>query len=65
MRQELVFIGQGLNSLQVRDSLDQCLLTEEELLAGKKYWRTLTDPSQKVFITQKEKAAQEQHSSLQ
>ena len=44
MRQELVFIGQGLDQERVISALDDCLLTEEELLKGKPYWVTLTDP---------------------
>ncbi|MFT5082870.1 MAG: G3E family GTPase [Lentisphaeria bacterium] len=44
MRQELVFIGQGLDQCQVVQALDQCLLTDEELLAGKIYWQSLADP---------------------
>lgn len=44
MRQELVFIGQHIDFEQLRAELDACLLTEEELLAGQAYWRTLPDP---------------------
>ena len=44
MRQELVFIGQGLNQSLMTKSLDECLLSEEEVLRGKAYWTTLQDP---------------------
>lgn len=44
MRQELVFIGQNINEPQMRRALDDCLLSEQELLQGKSYWETLTDP---------------------
>ena len=44
MRQELVFIGQNLDEKTMTDALDQCLLTDEELLRGKEHWVTLTDP---------------------
>jgi len=44
MRQELVFIGQGLNETEVCKALDLCLLTEDELLKGRDYWATLPDP---------------------
>ena len=46
MRQELVFIGQGLDREQVTRQLDNCLLSEEELFAGQAYWTTLPDPFQ-------------------
>ncbi|MEL6749867.1 MAG: zinc metallochaperone GTPase ZigA, partial [Pseudomonadota bacterium] len=44
MRQELVFIGQGLDQDGVTQALDNCLLNEEEVLRGKDYWATLADP---------------------
>ncbi|MEM1190886.1 MAG: zinc metallochaperone GTPase ZigA [Pseudomonadota bacterium] len=44
MRQELVFIGQGLDEDAIRKALDDCLLSEEEVLRGKEYWMTLEDP---------------------
>jgi G3E family GTPase len=44
MRQELVFIGQNLDKQAVCQWLDECLLTDAELKAGKTYWATLPDP---------------------
>jgi G3E family GTPase len=44
MRQELVFIGQGLDKNAMTKELDNCLLSEEDLLKGKQYWATLKDP---------------------
>ena len=44
MRQELVFIGQKLDKQAMIKALDKCLLSEEELLKGKRYWATLSDP---------------------
>lgn len=44
MRQELVFIGQGLDQEGMTQALNDCLLSEEEVLRGKDYWTTLNDP---------------------
>jgi len=44
MRQELVFIGQGLDQKKITQTLDSCLLTDDELLRGKAYWLELNDP---------------------
>ncbi|MEM9208963.1 MAG: zinc metallochaperone GTPase ZigA, partial [Pseudomonadota bacterium] len=44
MRQELVFIGQGLDEAAITQALDDCLLTEDEVLRGQAYWLSLEDP---------------------
>lgn len=44
MRQELVFIGQGMDPAHTRRALDACLLSDDETRAGLEYWRTLADP---------------------
>ena len=44
MRQELVFIGQGLDKNKITQLLDECLLTDEDLLRGKDHWAKFSDP---------------------
>jgi hypothetical protein len=39
-----VFIGQGLEQQDIIQRLDACLLTDEDLLKGEKFWATLPDP---------------------
>ena len=44
MRQELVFIGQNLDKDSMTAALNNCLLSEEEVLEGKDHWINLPDP---------------------
>ena len=44
MRQELVFIGQDMDQSVMTKALDECLLSEEDVLQGRAYWETLQDP---------------------
>jgi len=44
MRQELVFIGQGLDQKAMTSALDDCLLKEEDISKGEVFWKTLPDP---------------------
>ena len=44
MRQELVFIGQGLDKAAMIDALDSCLVTEEDLHKDQEFWANLNDP---------------------
>jgi G3E family GTPase len=43
-RQELVFIGQNIDFLQLAKELDDCLLTDAEMAVGVEGWRMLPDP---------------------
>lgn len=43
-RQELVFIGIGMDEAAIRSSLQECLLTDEECAAGIESWQNLQDP---------------------
>ena len=44
MRQELVFIGQGLDKTAMIDALNDCLVSEEDLDKGEDFWESLSDP---------------------
>jgi hypothetical protein len=43
-RQELVFIGIGMDETRLRPALDACLLTNPEWRAGARAWTRLLDP---------------------
>jgi len=44
MRQELVFIGQGLDEPAIKKALDECLVSENDMLKGEEFWSNLDDP---------------------
>ena len=44
MRQELVFIGQGLSKEEIIERLNNCLLTDEQLIQGHRVWAEMPDP---------------------
>ena len=44
MRQELVFIGQGLDESAIKKALDECLVSEDDMLKGEEFWTTFNDP---------------------
>ena len=44
MRQELVFIGQGLDQETMIKALDDCLVSEDDMLKGEEFWKSLEDP---------------------
>jgi hypothetical protein len=43
-RQELVLIGTRMNEALIRQKLDQCLLTNDEMNDGPMAWRDFQDP---------------------
>ncbi len=54
-RQELIFIGQGLDQAAIRSQLNAALLSDEELAGGPQAWARLPDPF--PDWTQEEEAA--------
>lgn len=48
-RQEIVFIGQGLDMQALQHELNACLLTPDEILAGPQHWQAL--PGASAFST--------------
>ena len=44
MRQELVFIGQNLDQESMIKTLDDCLVSEDDMLKGEEFWTSLEDP---------------------
>ena len=49
-RQELVFIGIGLNHKAIQKALDDCLLTDEEMAMGHEKWQETMGPLDKIAL---------------
>jgi len=43
-RQEIVFIGIGMDQTALRQQFDACLLTQDEMRGGPKAWGCFADP---------------------
>lgn len=56
-RQELVIIGQDLDEAAIRRELDDCLLTNDELLAGEAAWEQFEDPFEPWPLTDDQEVA--------
>jgi len=55
-RQEMVFIGAGMDKSAIRQQLDACLLTDAEMQQEWKSWEKLTDPFPEWNMEQLQKA---------
>ena len=53
-RQEMVFIGIGMDEIDLYDSLQACLLSDEELAQGPQLWQEFADPFPKWNVTVQE-----------
>ena len=61
-RQEMVFIGIGMDEIALYDSLQECLLTDEEFELGIDHWLELPDPFPKWNLSVEEVIAYSQSS---
>lgn len=52
-RQELVFIGQRMKHKFIQDTLDQCLLTDEEMALGPVKWEQSMENGDKIKLMEK------------
>ena len=47
-RQELVFIGVGLKHKEIQDTLDKCLLNDEEMVMIPDQWEQIMGPHDRI-----------------
>lgn len=60
-RQELVFIGQGLDRERITKTLDKCLLNDAEMAQGEGAWVTLEDPFPLWSMDDEEESDEAEH----
>lgn len=61
-RQELVFIGAGMDRMELEARLNAALITEQEMAAGPETWAAFDDPFAEMFRDIEERQdGQEQH----
>lgn len=56
-RQELVFIGIRMDAQRIRDTLQDCLLSDDEMQGGPESWAGIPDPLPRWFLEQQEVGA--------
>merc|ERR1712241_162036 len=59
-RQELVFIGQSLKHEVIQNTLDQCLLTDQEMLLGPEKWFETMADEDKIRLSLDEQDEEEE-----
>ena len=59
-RQELVFIGQSLKNEVIQQTLDQCLLTDQEMVLGPEKWAETMAAEDKIQLSLEEQGEEEE-----
>ena len=59
-RQEIVFIGHGMNRDAIQSQLDECLLTDEEMALGPVGWKEAFEELDNINLVLEEKDDEEE-----